>query len=132
MKSFVLADLNKDFTITIGKKDFDLKEGFSYRFNFANKSNIKDVLKCLAKNKGLFRYIETDDYYNCIQTFSLAKDRAEVESKKISNSFKSNRKRLEKAINDDEVVAELQSLKEVEEEIELHKGEEFDPNLGSL
>lgn len=98
MKTFVLANLSKDFTITIDKKEFSLKEGCSYRFNYANKNNVKEVLKCLAKNKGLFRYIETTDYINCVQTFSLAKDRASVESTKVSEGFKNRKKKSDEII----------------------------------
>lgn len=88
MKSFVLADVNKDIKISIAKKEFNLKAGYSYRFNYATDGNIKDVLKFLAKHKGVFRYIETNSFINCYQTFSLAKERNKVESNKLSNNFK--------------------------------------------
>lgn len=110
MKSFVLADLSRDFTITIAKKEFSLKKGMSYRFNFASKSDVKEVLKCLAKNKGLFRYLETTSFVNCVQTFSLAKERAAVESTKLSTNFKSGKKKssLEKVKVDKEESEEVE------------------------
>lgn len=92
MITFVLADLSENFTITIAKKDFYLEKGKSYRFNYATKSHVKDVLKCLSKHKGLFRYLETNNYINCFQTFSLAKDRIDVDASKVSNNFKSKKK----------------------------------------
>lgn len=92
MKSFVLADLADDINITIAKKDFSLKKGMSYRFNFADKNSIKEVLKYLTKHKGVFRYLETNSFVNCFQTFSLAKDRFSTESSKLSNNFKSKKK----------------------------------------
>lgn len=95
MKSFVLADLADDINMTIAKKDFSLKKGMSYRFNFADKNSIKEVLKYLTKHKGAFRYLETNSFVNCFQTFSLAKDRFSVESSKLSNNFKSNKKKSE-------------------------------------
>lgn len=110
MKSFVLADLSRDFTITIAKKEFSLKKGMSYRFNFASKGDVKEVLKCLAKNKGLFRYLETTSFVNCVQTFSLAKERAVVESTKLSTNFKSGKKKssLEKVKVDKEESEEVE------------------------
>ena len=94
MKSFVLADLSDDCVITIAKIDFSLKKGKSYRFNFAEKNHIREVLKYLAKHKGLFRYLETDSYVNCIETFSLAKERFEVQTAKATNNFKGNKRKV--------------------------------------